>query len=170
MGKAKLNIPMCAALVLLLLTMISVHMTSGLYARYTSTVTVSDSARVAKFDVTTVVTPVAGENGKYNLNVTANSEVAVTYHMDLVFTESLGDALSGNKLAITVDGDSGDWNEATKTLSFSNIDTLNPGPANKNHTLLFDILDWTFVTAGESGDEITKVLSFTANVTAEQVD
>ena len=30
MGKAKLNIPMCAALVLLFLTMLSIHLTSGL--------------------------------------------------------------------------------------------------------------------------------------------
>ena len=53
MGKqnTKVNIPMCAALVLLLLTMISVHLTSGLYARYTSTASGSDSARVAKFHV-----------------------------------------------------------------------------------------------------------------------
>ena len=34
MGKAKLNIPMCAALVLLLLTMVSIYLVSGLYARY----------------------------------------------------------------------------------------------------------------------------------------
>ena len=51
MGKSKINIPMCAALVLLLLTMLSIHMTSGLYARYTTTAEASDSARVAKFDV-----------------------------------------------------------------------------------------------------------------------
>ena len=51
MGKTKLNIPMCAAVVLLYLTLLSIHLTSGLFARYTTTVTASDSARVAKFDV-----------------------------------------------------------------------------------------------------------------------
>ena len=83
MGKAKLNIPMCAALILLLLTMISVHMTSGLYARYTSTATATDTARVAKFDVTRSVEPVKDKNGVFELTVTNNSEVSITYQTTL---------------------------------------------------------------------------------------
>ena len=45
----KVNIPMILAIILLFLTLLSVHLTSGLYARYVSTATGSDSARVAKF-------------------------------------------------------------------------------------------------------------------------
>lgn len=45
----QLNIPMLIACVLLCLTMISIHMTSGLYSRYVSTGEGSDSARVIKF-------------------------------------------------------------------------------------------------------------------------
>lgn len=50
---AKVNVPICAAAVLLCLTLISVHLTSGVYARYTVTASGSDSARVIQFgDIT----------------------------------------------------------------------------------------------------------------------
>lgn len=47
--KTKVNIPMCMALVLLYLTLLSSHMTSGLYARYTAAGAGEDSARVITF-------------------------------------------------------------------------------------------------------------------------
>lgn len=43
------------ACVLLCLTIISVHLTSGMMARYSTTVSGSDSARVAKFDVSYIL-------------------------------------------------------------------------------------------------------------------
>lgn len=45
----KTNIPMCIAAVLFCLTLISIHLTSGLYAKYISTAFGQDSARVIKF-------------------------------------------------------------------------------------------------------------------------
>ena len=48
-NKPKMNIPMCLAGVLFCLTMVSVYMVSGLYARYSTSGTGSDSARVIKF-------------------------------------------------------------------------------------------------------------------------
>lgn len=51
---AKINTPMCFALVLLCLTMISVHMTGGLYAKYITTASNGDSARVVGFDALTL--------------------------------------------------------------------------------------------------------------------
>lgn len=54
MKKAKLNIPICAALVLLFLTMVSIHMTSGLYARYTTQDSGGDAARVISFSRVTL--------------------------------------------------------------------------------------------------------------------
>lgn len=52
-SKPKMNIPMCVAGVLFCLTLISVYMVSGLYARYSTSGTGSDSARVIKFgDIT----------------------------------------------------------------------------------------------------------------------
>ena len=49
--KAKINIPMCIACVLLCLTLFSFYLCGGLYAKYISTAYGGDSARVAKFDV-----------------------------------------------------------------------------------------------------------------------
>lgn len=47
--KIKMNIPMCAACVLFCLTLLSTYMTGGLFARYTTEGSVSDSAKVMKF-------------------------------------------------------------------------------------------------------------------------
>lgn len=50
---AKVNIPMCVASFLFCLTLISIHLTSGLYAKYISSASGSDSARVITFgDIT----------------------------------------------------------------------------------------------------------------------
>lgn len=46
---AKVNIPMCIACFLSCLTLISIHLTSGLYAKYLSIASGSDSARVITF-------------------------------------------------------------------------------------------------------------------------
>ena len=108
MGEKKFNIPMCAALILLLLTMISIHLTSGLYARYTVTATASDSARVARFDVRSEVQPVAGEEGKFSIKVTNASEVAVSYRVDVVFAESLEEGKLAKSFE-TEDDDEADW-------------------------------------------------------------
>ena len=50
-NRGKVNIPICVAAVLLFLTLLSTHLCSGLYARYTTTASGSDSARVAKFEI-----------------------------------------------------------------------------------------------------------------------
>lgn len=50
---AKVNIPMCIASFLFCLTLISIHLTSGLYAKYISSASGSDCARVIAFgDIT----------------------------------------------------------------------------------------------------------------------
>lgn len=73
--------------VLLCLTLVSVHLTSGLYARYCSTASGEDSARVARFNVTAegeltatfsaLISP--GETVEKTVKVHNNSEVAITY-------------------------------------------------------------------------------------------
>ena len=45
----KFNLPMCMAAALFCLTLISLHLTSGLYAKYVSTASGDDSARVVTF-------------------------------------------------------------------------------------------------------------------------
>lgn len=84
-------------IVLACLTLISVYMTSGLYARYTTRATSSDSARVAKFRVTNTLTVIdskgdevnrftmiedsliPGESTTYTFAVQNDSEVAVRF-------------------------------------------------------------------------------------------
>lgn len=56
MAKGKVNIPMCLAGILLCLTLFSMHFSGGLYARYTTSGTVADSARVAVLQGGTTVT------------------------------------------------------------------------------------------------------------------
>lgn len=83
--RAKLNIPMCCAAVLLCLTLISCRLCGGLYARYSGAGDGEDGARVAKFDVSAESTyfsePLLMEMtapGKIQkeIVVTNNSEVA----------------------------------------------------------------------------------------------
>ena len=63
--KAKVNIPMCIACFLFCLTLISIHLTSGLYAKYISFASGSDSARVITFgDLTLTETGDFYEEGK----------------------------------------------------------------------------------------------------------
>lgn len=51
--RSMVNIPMCIAAVLFCLTLISIHLTGGLYAKYISSDSGNDSARVIKFgDIT----------------------------------------------------------------------------------------------------------------------
>lgn len=47
----KMNIPMCIAAVLFCLVLFTTHLTGGLLARYTTSGSASDNARVAKFKV-----------------------------------------------------------------------------------------------------------------------
>ena len=90
MGKErniKVNILMCIVAVLLCATLFSMHLTGGLYARYTASMSGSDSARVAAFNITqegtifqTVeanVTP--GTTQSAELTITNKSEVAMEY-------------------------------------------------------------------------------------------
>ena len=85
----KINIPMCIACVLLCLTLFSIHLCSGLYARYTTVATSSDGARVARFDVsqegavlnkTLLIESVPGIT-KQTIYVENNSEVKVAYRV-----------------------------------------------------------------------------------------
>ena len=74
----KVNIPMLAACVLLCLTLLSLHLTAGLYARYTTSGQASDTARVAAFKV--VDTPSVLEE---TVNFVASpGELVYTIHID----------------------------------------------------------------------------------------
>ena len=97
----KVNIPFCTACVLLFFTLLSIHFTSGLYARYTTSGTAQDSARVAKFDVThslngQAITQQLSLDRRfvpgiypYNFTVINNSEVRVNCTITVKTTDNL---------------------------------------------------------------------------------
>lgn len=164
----KINIPMALACVLLCLTLITTHMTGGLFARYTTTAQASDSARVAKFQVagtengTVSVQSDTDSEGNYSFEVINHSEVAITYDLEIVFTEDVTDWLD-LEIGTTPAG------EDAKTFTFADAGTLPPGEE-ATHEITFKVTDWSGITSGMSGEEDTKNLSFTVNIHAEQID
>ena len=73
--KPKVNIPMCAAAVLFCLTVISTHLVSGLYARYTTSGSGADEARVIKFGQIEIV-----ESGAF---INENKEMMIIPGVDI---------------------------------------------------------------------------------------
>ena len=81
----KVNIPLLLAGILFCLTLISSSLTSNLIAKYSTSTTGGDSARVAKFDVITTkdidkIELVPGDrdsSGTYKFTIKNNSEVVV---------------------------------------------------------------------------------------------
>lgn len=156
--KAKMNIPMCAACILLCLTLFSIHLTSGLYAKYIAKGTGSDEARVAKFDVDIVGNAADGiavdwevASDVYTINVTNNSEVAVEYTITVT-------DLSEKGVISSLDSDSG---------------ALNANGGAKDHTLTFTVNDWTKVgklLADKMGSSADIFLDFTVTIDVVQID
>ena len=87
-NKNKVNIPLFLAGILFCLTLISISLTSNLIAKYSTTVSGSDGARVAKFNVSATednsqpdtIELVPGDrdsSGTYKFTIKNNSEVVV---------------------------------------------------------------------------------------------
>lgn len=112
--------------ILFCLTLFSVHLTSGLYARYTTSASGSDSARVARFDIKQTgelmqlieldVWP-GFTSEDYTIVLENNSEVAVAYTVSVErLTENL-------PLTLTIDGESG--LAASGTMQANAVDSVN---------------------------------------------
>lgn len=151
------------ALILLCLVMISIHLMSGMYARYTTNGTGSDDARVAKFDVDITGDPVdlvvsCTENpqtGTYKITVDNISEVAVRYTIS-VTTDIAAGSLYFDKSAVNAALDSNNG-----TLSVNDSGT---------HTLTFTVDDWSAITASMDGESNEVSLKFTVTIDVVQVD
>ena len=169
---------MCAALVLLCLTMISIHLTSGLFARYTSTATGSDGARVAKWDVKgssdstalTIQNIPDNDSGTYSFTVTNDSEVAMKYSIEFVFETNVS-----TWMLLTLDktekdeGKLGGFSSAdNKICTFPVEYTLVPA-GSATHTVLMGA-NWTALTATKKAQTIEENLMFTVNIHAQQID
>lgn len=104
--KARMNIPMCIACVLLCLTLFTFHFSGGLYAKYTARETDSDSGRIAKFDIS--------ENGAYfseNLLIetvpgTINRKIALTNNSEVLvaYTVTIENTTRNIPYTFSVDG------------------------------------------------------------------
>lgn len=118
----------------LCMTLFSSHMTGGLYARYTSSASGSDEARVAKFDVS-VGFP---DKTKFDLNCydaskqsiqyeitvtpTVQNEVAVEYSLVVTFAEA-----PPSWLVLSIPGESApSVTEGRTVYTFANIGTFSP--------------------------------------------
>ncbi|MBR6650128.1 MAG: hypothetical protein IKL36_01825 [Clostridia bacterium] len=161
--KAKMNIPMCAACVLLCLTLFSIYFTSGLYAKYTARGNGSDDARVAAFDVKVAGNGADGVkvdcetiSDTYVITVHNDSEVAVSYSMNVVLQDMDG-IVANDAITATFDSDTG---------------TLAPNSEITNtHTLTFTVKDWSAITKTQNGGKIIEAdLGFTVTVNVEQID
>ena len=163
MNKMKLNIPMFAALVLLLFTLVTTHITSGLYARYTAAASGYENVRVAKFKVDCDVAPVANEEGKYTLTVTNDSEVSVKYSVVVEMSDHLSAAIDGEKKLLAAGETSVTFENAAWTLAPSESELL---------PLQFAVENWDgFTDADTNHGASEKVrLGFKVKVTAEQID
>ena len=161
---------------LLCLVLFSTHLTTGLYARYTSEASSQDSARVAKFDVTNSVDMLTANIDLDFFNVTkltddfkftvgSNSEVAVTY--DVVVTMPVGMAYY-DWLELKLDGNSVTTVEEN-VFTFSNVNVLAAGGISTgSHTLTFSIKPAYQGNPGALQD--VKAGTVLITVRAEQVD
>jgi|GEM_PF-2072287 len=124
--KKRHNIPIYLACLLLCLTLISIHFSSGLYAKYTTTVSGSDSARVIKFgDITLTESDsspitddqkfiiIPGVTIKKNPLISFAGSEAMTYiFVEIEVSSHWDHDLSGDKHLFTINTDQLSWQVA----------------------------------------------------------
>lgn len=150
--KAKMNIPMCVAMVLLCLTLITTHMMCGLYARYIARASGEDSARVAEFGQVTITETgdmitenVGGEDYTY-LVVTPG--VNLKKHVEISFT--------GSEMAcylFVVVKPTG-WSGVEAAGIYTSFNAFDGNAAAANITWEVDSTSWTYLTKDEVGQYI----------------
>jgi hypothetical protein len=147
------------SLVLLCLVMLSFHLMSGLFAKYSSTGKATDSAQVAKFevnltgpaignvDVTWPEGPEVNVPYSYTFTLQNNSDVAVHYSLELV-----ADSLPSYVTAVfsTPSGDIPYHSEQEITLTFT--------------------VNWDAFTQDVSGASVEQDIPFTVNAHIEQIN
>ena len=150
MKKSNNNMPIVfyVGLLLVCLTFFSVHMSSGLYARYASAASGSSSARVAKLDVShLVVTQDASIalnffdpdqfSASVEFQVMSDSEVTMRY--DVIVTLPVGDY---SWMSVVLDNGATVGNVEGNEITFTSVYTFSPNDDTvKEHTLHFSILE-----------------------------
>ena len=173
MGKVKHNIPMCVALILLVLVLVTTYMTGGLFARYTANQSGGDSARVAKFQVLADseidvidVNCATDQNGVYSFTVTNHSEVTVGYSVTVQFKNNMPQ----NLLQVALDsGAYGDL-DANKAISFPVNENLDPLGDSATHEIRFQVIPEEFFGSAQGEESVELALDFTVTVHVQQID
>lgn len=148
------SILMRVAAVLVCLIFVTVHLMSGLFAKYTTSGNAPDSARVAKFDVNVSgeasnhvsISTLTATDNVYTFTVTNNSEVSVRYGCSASVSSAGVQSVFAPDSGYLVPGDT-----ATVTLTFS-------------------VSDWDAVTESMTDDEPTVTFDFSVSIVVEQVD
>lgn len=170
-------------LVLFCLVLFSTYLTGGLYARYTTSASGSDSARVAIFQIQGENSWEQGKEVDVNLSffdpalaqdtlsfsITSASEVAVRYSVEIVMPEKddNGNTIDYQWLTVTLD-DAAPVTSETNVFTIANIGTFSPNDGSKyEHTLTFTIPDDYMGLPDVVGDITGKVI---ITVRAEQID
>lgn len=177
-NKVKTPLVFRLSLVLLCAMFFTSHMMGGLYARYTTTATGSDSARVAKFNVSEP--SYVSSNAKIELNfydpskfsdtvsfnVSSDSEVTVKYSVIVTMPSGMSDY---EWLSISLSNASGaTMTRSNNVFTFSDVGQITHGDTvAKDHKLTFSIVD-----SRQGYPNGLEDVSGTAKITvrAEQID
>ena len=171
------------ALVLFCLVLFSTYLTGGLYARYTTSASGSDSARVAIFRISGSNT--WEQNAEVDLQlsffdqnqatdtlsftIVSSSEVAVRYSVEIVMPETDANGQDVKYEWLTLQLDSG--NKITtnsNVFTIENIGSFAPGDNGQaTHSLTFTIVESYMGRPDVVGDIAGKVI---ITVRAEQID
>ncbi len=179
-NNGKVNIALFTAAVLLCLTLLTTHLTSGLYARYTTEASSSDSARVAKFvvtaapansDTSSITLTDKSPEAAYTFSVSGETET--TWKYDIIVKQANGERLpNGISLTLEQEGVSIALPlkfEETQQLGtgfayrVKSVQTVQPGSHHADYTISFTA-DYKTLTDGIVMKDIT------ISVLATQVD
>lgn len=161
----KSNIMIKLAAILLCLVLFTMHLMSGLYAKYSSRSASNGFARVANWDVSvlggkpalTIDCSSSDLDDEYKITVTNRSEVSVKYDVIVVFEKALESGitlkLDGAKSPVTVD---------RKEFVFTDAGQMADGDVSVEHVLLF--------TANTASIEEDSSHTFYVKVDFEQKD
>ena len=182
--KKKINI-VRAACVMLCLTLVSVYMTSGMFAKFATGGKKDDKGRVAAFDVDVgdggineyaFVEEEMQPNGDYSVTVTNKSEVAVRYTIEIKFEENVPEYLKisrvdgANVTELPRPDGNDDYTEKIegKKVILQGKDLI-PKNGKETESIKFAI-DYTKFDRGGGLSQPTETLNFTTTVKIVQVD
>ena len=177
--KNKVNIPLFLAGILFCLTLISISITSNLIAKYSTTVSEGDSARVAGFQPAATIKP---DNNviqydakklddyyeiKYTVGVSNDSEVSVKCDVVISFDDDVleGATFQFDNNPVETIGPSTSVNYEVGTLSANQT-------IEQNHTLTFTVTKGLIeqLIAGAPDSKLDLTSSFTVTVDFTQLD